>query len=88
MLDGCQIYLLLDIPTHTGEKPYKVSITKNIIDPPTDIGLFQCNICSKDFRQPCPYKKHMQAHAEASEADANKVQTCLDVGSNILTLMS
>lgn len=59
---------LADIPTHTGEKPYKVfkatAVTTEIV---SFLPKFQCNICFKDFRQPCPYRKHMQTHTGDKE---------------------
>lgn len=83
----------LDIPTHTGAKPYKVidfefiRIILNLFS----LFLNQCNICSKEFRQPCPYKKHLQTHAEQRSMDITNVPLAMTssvVNDNVNSIIS
>ncbi|CRL01742.1 CLUMA_CG014958, isoform A [Clunio marinus] len=64
-------YLNRHIKSHLNERNYKCKICDKV---PIVIELLLrnltwnvCNICFKDFRQPCPYRKHMQTHVELVE---------------------
>lgn len=57
-----------DIPTHTKEKPYKVSAEHALNRFVCQSQLvLQCNVCFKEFRQPCPYRKHLLTHENVKE---------------------
>lgn len=55
---------------------------------PTHTGAkpYKCNICFQEFRQPCPYKKHMKAHAASTANQLPDIQNQMAINQSPMEL--